>query len=64
METQVEALDWLAKRQERSRAALIRDAVDEYLGRHGHDEGDEAFGSWGKDAPDGRAYEEQVRREW
>ena len=31
VESQVEALDRLAKQQERSRASLIRAAVDDYL---------------------------------
>lgn len=63
-ESQVVALDRLAKRQDRSRASLIREAVDDYLGRHCPEGGDEAFGSWGKDAPDGLAFQERVRREW
>ena len=61
---QVEALDRLAKRQERSRAALIREAIDDYLGRHGRGGNDEAFGAWAGSAGDGLAYEDRVRREW
>ena len=64
VEAQVAALDRLAKRQDRSRAALIREAVDDYLGRHGLDGEDEAFGSWGKDTVDGLAFQERARSEW
>jgi predicted transcriptional regulator len=64
VETQVRALDRLAKRRDRSRAALIREAVDDYLNRHGAEAGDDAFGAWGETAGDGRAYEERVRGEW
>jgi predicted transcriptional regulator len=63
-ESRVVALDRLAKRQDRSRAALIREAVDAYLGRHGLESEDEAFGSWGKDAVDGLAFQERARSDW
>ncbi|HVL20222.1 MAG TPA: ribbon-helix-helix protein, CopG family [Amaricoccus sp.] len=61
---QVEALDRLAKGQDRSRAALIREAVDEFLARHGRGAVEEAFGSWAPEAPDGLVFQEQARREW
>ena len=63
-DSQVEALDRLAKRQDRSRASLLREAVDDYLGRHRLDDEDEAFGLWSKNAGDGLAFQEQARREW
>jgi predicted transcriptional regulator len=64
IESQVEALDQLAKRQARSRASLVREAVDDYLGRHCLDDEDEAFGLWGKDTTDGLSFQEQARSEW
>jgi predicted transcriptional regulator len=63
-DSQVEALDRLAKRQDRSRASLIREAVGDYLDRQGLESDNEAFGSWGKDAVDGLAFQERARREW
>jgi metal-responsive CopG/Arc/MetJ family transcriptional regulator len=61
---QIRALDELSKSEKRSRAALIRQAIDEYLrNRRGQQEGD-AFGLWGKRKVDGLAYQEKVRREW
>lgn len=64
VESQVVALDRLAKRQDRSRASLIREAVDDYLGRHGLEDEDEAFGSWGAGAVEGLAFQERARSEW
>lgn len=61
---QVEALDRLAKGQDRSRASLIREAVDEFLSRHGGGALEEAFGLWSPEAPDGLAFQERARREW
>jgi predicted transcriptional regulator len=65
--SQVEALDRLAKRRERSRAALIREAVDDYLGRHGRDGAEAGFGLWreaGAPAVDGLEFQERARGEW
>jgi metal-responsive CopG/Arc/MetJ family transcriptional regulator len=63
-DTQIRALDELSKSEKRSRASLIRQAIDDYLkNRRGQQEGD-AFGLWGKRKVDGLAYQEKVRREW
>jgi predicted transcriptional regulator len=63
-DTQVEALDALAKRVRRSRAALIRAAIDDYLDRHHRRQIDDSFGLWGKRKVDGVAYQKKVRSEW
>ena len=63
-DTQIQALDELSKKEKQSRAALIRQAIDDYLAkRHSKQEGD-AFGLWGNRKVDGLAYQEKVRREW
>jgi metal-responsive CopG/Arc/MetJ family transcriptional regulator len=63
-DSQIQALDELSKKDKRSRAALIRQAIDDYLAkRHSKQEGD-AFGLWGKRKMDGLVYQEKVRREW
>ena len=64
MESEVESLDRLAKRRGRSRASLIREAVDDYLRRHCLESADEAFGLWGKDAVDGLVFQDRARSEW
>jgi metal-responsive CopG/Arc/MetJ family transcriptional regulator len=63
-DTQIRALDELSKKEKRSRAALIRQAIDDFLrDRRDKQEGD-AFGLWGKRKVDGLTYQEKVRREW
>jgi len=63
-EAQLQELDELSKKEKRSRAALIRQAIDDYLAkRHSLQEGD-AFGLWGKRKVDGLAYQKKVRGEW
>jgi metal-responsive CopG/Arc/MetJ family transcriptional regulator len=63
-ETQIQALDELSKKQKRSRAALIRQAIDDYLKNRLEQKEGDAFGLWGKRKVDGLAYQEKVRGEW
>ncbi|HEY6633870.1 MAG TPA: CopG family transcriptional regulator [Rhizobiaceae bacterium] len=63
-EQQIERLDELARRQKKSRAALIRVAVREYLAARNAEDAGDAFGLWGKRAVDGLEYQERVRSEW
>jgi metal-responsive CopG/Arc/MetJ family transcriptional regulator len=63
-EKQVHALDALSKGIKRSRAALIRDAVGDYLARQRTKQPSDAFGLWGDQKIDGLAYQEKIRSEW
>ena len=63
-EIQIRALDQLARKHKRSRAALIRDAVAEYLRQRSPSPLDEAFGLWGDRKLDGLRYQEEIRSEW
>jgi hypothetical protein len=63
-ETQVQALDKLSKKEKRSRAALIRQAVDDYLAKRPSAQEGDAFGLWGKRKVDGLAYQKKTRSEW
>lgn len=63
-EPQVQELNELSKEDRRSRAALIREAIDDYLAKRRAKRGGDAFGLWGKRKVDGLAYQEKVRREW
>lgn len=63
-DTQIQALDELSKREKRSRAALIRQAIDDYLAKRHSKPESNAFGLWGKRKVDGLAYQDKVRREW
>jgi len=63
-DAQVEALDALAKRVRRPRAALVRAAIDDYLDRHRREQVEDGFGLWGRRKVDGLTYQEKARREW
>jgi metal-responsive CopG/Arc/MetJ family transcriptional regulator len=63
-DTQIHALDELSKQEKRSRAALIRQAIDDYLARWRSQRVGDAFGLWGKRKVDGLAYQKKVRGEW
>jgi len=64
-DSQIEALAALCERVKQPRAALIREAVAEYLEkRRSLNAVDEAFGLWGQGEVDGLAYQEKARAEW
>ena len=63
-DTQLQELDELSKAEKRSRAALIREAIDDFLAKRRSQHEGEAFGLWGKRKVDGLAYQEKVRSEW
>jgi hypothetical protein len=63
-DARIQALDELSKREKRSRAALIRQAIDDYLGSRRDSRQGDAFGLWGKRKVDGLAYQQKVRGEW
>jgi metal-responsive CopG/Arc/MetJ family transcriptional regulator len=63
-ETQLQALDAMSRQGKRSRAALIREAVGEYLSRRWAREPGDAFGLWAEQPVDGLAYQEKIRAEW
>ena len=56
-ETQLRALDELSKMEKRSRAALIRQASDNYLAARQGTQDSNAFGLWGNRKVDGLAYQ-------
>ena len=63
-DSQMRALDELSKKEKRSRASLIRQAIDDYLGKRRERQSGDAFGLWGKRKIDGLAYQEKMRGEW
>ncbi len=63
-DTDVQALDGVAKQTDQSRAALIREAITEYLAKHRRSDAAAAFGLWGNADDDGVAYQNRLRREW
>jgi predicted transcriptional regulator len=63
-DTQIQALAALCERVKQPRAAVIREAVAEYLERRATKSEEAAYGLWGADAIDGMAYQEKIRAEW
>ena len=62
---QVEALDRLAAEAGKSRAALIREALQVLISRRRPERGlNEYFGLWGPSEEDGLAMQERMRAEW
>jgi predicted transcriptional regulator len=63
-DTQIQALAALCERVRQPRAAVIREAVAEYLERRATKSADAAYGLWGADAADGLDYQQKARAEW
>lgn len=65
---QIDALAKLGEVRGSSRAALVREAVAEYLSKHQPGDFAESFGLWRADKrgelEDGVAYQERLRAEW
>ena len=63
-EQQLERLDTLARRQKTSRAAVIRQALRDYLDVRSAEDSSDAFGLWGERKVNGLDYQERMRSEW
>ena len=63
-DSQLQELDQLSKQEKRSRTALIREAIDDFLARRRSQHQGDAFGLWGERKIDGLAYQAKVRDEW
>ena len=61
---QINSLAELGTHYKRPRAALIREAIAEYLANHRLSSPEDGFGLWGKAAPDGLKYQKKLRAEW
>lgn len=60
----IETLDYVGAKEKRSRAAIIREAVDLYLKEHYVSDSTEAYGIWKDDITDGVDYQRNIRSEW
>jgi metal-responsive CopG/Arc/MetJ family transcriptional regulator len=65
-EKQLSELRRIGEAKKRSRAALVREAIDNYVAanRSNPKAMGEAFGLWGKRKTDGLAYQNKLRSEW
>lgn len=63
-DAQVEELAELVEAEQRSRAAVIRDAIDAYIAQHKRALGTDVFGLWKSKKIDGLEYQRELRSEW
>lgn len=57
-------LDRVGNQQRKSRAAIIREAIQLYLKTKELRDSDAAFGIWRRKGKEGLKYQEQLRSEW
>ena len=60
----IEGLAFIGALEKKSRAALIRDAVQMYLEYKQPKDMSNAFGLWASQKIDALAYEDEIRAEW
>ena len=63
-DTDLKALTDLVARTGKPRAALIREAIADYVRQRHASTLDDAFGLWGSGGEDGLAYQRRLRAEW
>jgi metal-responsive CopG/Arc/MetJ family transcriptional regulator len=63
-DAQVAELAALVETEQRSRAAVIRDAIDAYIAQHKRALGADVFGLWKSKKLDGLEYQRELRSEW
>ena len=63
-DAQIQALATPCERVKQPRAAVIREAIAEYLERRATQPAEAAYGLQGAEAMDGRAYQQKVRADW
>jgi metal-responsive CopG/Arc/MetJ family transcriptional regulator len=63
-DSELGALDRLAKTEKVSRASLVRKAIGDFVDKHNRKGEGDAFGLWREQAIDGVAYQEKIRSEW
>ncbi|HEX4765638.1 MAG TPA: ribbon-helix-helix protein, CopG family [Lichenihabitans sp.] len=61
---QIQALDKIARREDRSREAIIRKAIDFYIERQIDGDVTAGFGLWGDREIDGLDYQARIRGDW
>lgn len=60
----IESLDRVSGSEKRSRAAIIREAISEYLHRKSLPPAEAAFGLWKSKLQDGVEYQNELRSDW
>lgn len=60
----IQSLDRISGTEQRSRAALIREAITEFLRKKSVAPAEAAFGLWRQRKADGVRYQQDLRDEW
>lgn len=60
----IQSLDHVSDAERRPRAALIREAISDYLRKKSVPPAEEAFGLWKQRKTDGVRYQNDLRDEW
>jgi predicted transcriptional regulator len=60
----IASLDRAGRQRKQSRAAIIREAIAEFLQRESLSNADAAFGIWKSKQRDGVEYQNELRSEW
>lgn len=63
-DAQIEALAIIAEAGQRSRAAVIREAIEAYVLQNKQGLGADVFGLWKSKKVDGLEYQQELRSEW
>jgi metal-responsive CopG/Arc/MetJ family transcriptional regulator len=63
-DAQVEELAALVETEHRSRAAIIREAIEAYIAQRKRAQGTDVFGLWKAKPVDGVDYQRELRSEW
>jgi len=63
-DSQIEELAVIAEAEGRSRAAVIRAAIEAYVTQRKRTLGTDVFGLWKNKSVDGLTYQEEQRSEW
>jgi len=63
-EAQVKELAALVETEHRPRAALVREAIQEYISLRKKARGGDVFGLWEDRRADGLEYQQELRAEW
>ena len=61
---QIEALALIVETEHRTRAAVIREAIEVYIASRKQDVAGDVFGLWKGRKKDGLAYQKELREEW
>lgn len=63
-DSRINDLTLIVAAERRSRAAIIRDAIEAYIARRKSELGAEVFGLWKERPVDGLTYQQELRAEW